>query len=61
MAELPSSQSNQPATARRPKAARLKCSAEPRYCIIKKQPFLFCQVVNDKPVLLAINNNLVKQ
>ena len=40
MAELPSSQSNQPATARRPKAARLKCSAEPRYGIIKTTAFI---------------------
>ena len=40
MAEMLSSQSNRPATARRPKAVRLKCSAEPRYGIIKTTAFI---------------------
>ena len=40
MAELPFSQSNQPAAARRLKAARLKCPAEPRYGIIKTASFI---------------------
>ena len=40
MAEMLSSQSNQPATARRPKAVRLKCSAKPRYGIIKTAVFI---------------------
>ena len=76
MAELPSSQSNHPATALRPKAARLKCSAEPRYGIIKTAVFILssntwqacftyyqeysCQVVSDKSVILTIKDNLVK-
>ena len=40
MAELPSSQSNQPATAHRPKAVRLNDSVEPRYGIIKTAAFI---------------------
>ena len=40
MAELPFSQSNQPAAARRLKTVRLKCSTEPQYGIIKTASFI---------------------